>query len=55
MFIVALLQALLPNSNQPDLESESETQFNDEPEGDRVLRGPVRNAVACQFVVKLYW
>ena len=37
--------------NQPNLESE--TQFNDEPEGDRVSRGIVRCAVGCWFVSKL--
>ena len=35
------------------LESCKVNAFNDDPEGDRVLRGPVRNAVDCRIVVKL--
>ena len=30
------------------------TKFNDDLKGDRVLRGPVGNAVACRLVVKLF-
>ena len=39
--------------NQPNLESESETQFNDEPEGDRVSSPPSKTR-RLQIVVELF-